>query len=106
MNKLIELRENNKKTQVEIATAINTHPVTYNNYERGKAKPSIETLIKLADYYNVSLDYLVDRDFCNTLGFLTKEQFENFKVILNLPENSQSKVFGYATSLAEQHKDN
>ena len=55
------LRIENNKTQREIAIAINITDKNYQKLEYGTSKPSFDTLIKLADYYNVSLDYLVGR---------------------------------------------
>lgn len=101
MMRLKELRKQEKKNQSEIANQLQIPLMTYNNYENEKSEPNIETLIKLANYYNVSLDYLVGRDFGNELGYLTQEQFENFKLIMKLNAINQYKVFGYATSLLE-----
>ena len=49
------------KTQKEIANILNIATNTYTQYETGKRKISIEDLIKLADYYLISLDILVGR---------------------------------------------
>ena len=57
-----ELREDNDKKQLELARYLNVKPNTYSNYECGKINVQIDTLIKIADFYNVSLDYLVGRD--------------------------------------------
>lgn len=35
---------------------------TYSNYEAGNREPDLDTLKKIADYYEVSADYLLDRD--------------------------------------------
>lgn len=59
--KLLELRKYNKKTQKEVANKLNIGATTLLNYEKGITEPDIETLIKLADYYKVSLDYLCER---------------------------------------------
>lgn len=58
---LRDLRKEHGKTQKEIAEAINITDRTYGHYETGKREPSIDTLIKIADYYKVSLDILVGR---------------------------------------------
>lgn len=55
------LRKDNNKTQKELAAYLNTTQTTYSKYELGKINIPIDILIKLADYYNVSLDYLVGR---------------------------------------------
>lgn len=56
------LREDNDKTQSELAKYLNIKQTTYSKYELGKINIPIEAFIKLADYYNVSIDYLVGRD--------------------------------------------
>lgn len=56
------LREDNDKTQKELAEYLNIKQTTYSKYELGKINIPIEMLIKLADYYDVSLDYLTGRN--------------------------------------------
>ena len=56
------LREDADKTQTEIAEYLNIKQTTYSKYELGKINVPIEMLIKIADYYDVSLDYLVGRN--------------------------------------------
>ena len=55
------LREDNDKVQVELAEYLNVKQTTYSKYELGKINVPVEVLIKLADYYDVTLDYLVGR---------------------------------------------
>ena len=55
------LREDNDKLQIEMATYLNIRQTTYSKYELGKINVPVEVLIKIADYYDVSLDYLVGR---------------------------------------------
>ena len=56
------LREDNDKTQKELAEYLNIKQTTYSKYELVKINIPIEMLIKLADFYDVSLDYLTGRD--------------------------------------------
>ena len=58
---ILYLREVNEKTQKEIANYINVTQTTYSKYERGAINIPIDVIIKLADYYDVSVDYLVGR---------------------------------------------
>ena len=58
---LKELRKNNKITQTQIANAVELSERNYQYLEYGTIKPSYDTLLKLADYFDVSLDYLVGR---------------------------------------------
>lgn len=55
------LREDNDKLQIELAEYLGVKQTTYSKYELGKINIPIDILIKLADFYNVSLDYLVGR---------------------------------------------
>lgn len=52
------LREDSDKTQQEIANYLGTSQTMYARYERGANEMPIRHLIKLAEYYHVSLDYL------------------------------------------------
>lgn len=55
------LREDNDKKQQELADYLNVKQTTYSKYELGKINIPIEVFIKLADYYHVSIDYIVGR---------------------------------------------
>ncbi len=56
-----DLREDHDKTQREIAEMLNMQLTVYQRYERGERELPLWAAIRLADYYNVSLDYLVSR---------------------------------------------
>ncbi len=56
-----DLREDNDKTQKDIAKLLNMQLTVYQRYERGERELPLWAAIKLADYYNVSIDYLVGR---------------------------------------------
>lgn len=56
-----DLREDRDEKQKNIADYLGIKQTTYSKYELGRINIPIEMLIKLADYYNVSLDYLVGR---------------------------------------------
>ena len=60
------LREDNDKKQIELAEYLNIKQTTYSKYELGKINIPIEVFIKLADYYDVSIDYLVGRSIKKT----------------------------------------
>ena len=53
------LREDNDKKQQELADYLNVKQTTYSKYELGKVNIPIEVFMKLADYYDVSVDYLL-----------------------------------------------
>lgn len=55
------IREDNDVTQQQMAELLNVSQNTYSQYETGKIEWTASTLIKIADYFNVSVDYLLDR---------------------------------------------
>lgn len=55
------LREDHDLTQEYVATYLKINRVVYNRYENGIREIPINLLIKLADFYNVSIDYMVNR---------------------------------------------
>lgn len=61
-NRLRYLREKEGLTQTNIANTLHIGQSTYNRYERGVREPDHETLKKIADYFHVSLDFLLKHD--------------------------------------------
>ena len=59
--RLRDLREDNDLTQEECAKIAFISKKSYIRYEKGERVPPIDTMKTLAEYYNVSLDYLVER---------------------------------------------
>ena len=55
------IREDRDIKQKEIAKLLNVSQNTYSQYETGVISLTADVLIKLADYYDVSVDYLLDR---------------------------------------------
>ena len=59
IKRLRDLREDHDMTQQEVADYLNTSQTMYARYERGANELPIRHLIKLAELYNVSVDYLL-----------------------------------------------
>ncbi|MBQ8215040.1 MAG: helix-turn-helix transcriptional regulator [Clostridia bacterium] len=57
-----DLREDHDKTQRQIAEFLHMQLTVYQRYERGERELPLWAAIKLADYYGVTLDYLVGRE--------------------------------------------
>ena len=55
------IREDKDIKQKDIAKYLNVSQNTYSQYETGVISLTAEVLIKIADFYNVSIDYLLDR---------------------------------------------
>lgn len=62
--RLKEIRRSKGISQLKLAMDLNTNQNTISRYETGQREPSIGELIRIADYFNVSLDYLVGRTDC------------------------------------------
>lgn len=60
-NRLRDLREDADLTQTQIAQMLPCDQSLYSKYERGERELPLGLAIKLADFYHVSLDYLVGR---------------------------------------------
>lgn len=62
MERLKMLRSARGVLQKDIAALLGIDRTTYVKYEKGVSEPSIETLLKLADYFGVSVDFLLGRE--------------------------------------------
>lgn len=59
--RLKDLREDNDLKQVQIAELLGIHQAIYSRYERGAQNIPLEHLLFLADYYDVSTDFILGR---------------------------------------------
>lgn len=84
--RLRELRNKSGLTQNEIATKLGVSGQTILNWENGIYEPKINQLIQLADLFNVTVDYLIERKnnemtvdaICKELEKISKEKIINF----------------------------
>ena len=60
-NRLRELRTEKGLSQKEFAKILNTTNSSVCDWECGRTEPSLETLVKIADYFNVCTDYILGR---------------------------------------------
>ena len=60
-NRIKDLREDHDMRQSDLANAVGIDQRTISNYETGKTNPDSEALIRIADFFGVSIDYLVGR---------------------------------------------
>lgn len=59
--RICDLREDKDLTQKQMGEILSCSQRVYSNYERGELDIPTEILIKLADFHNVSVDYLLNR---------------------------------------------
>lgn len=63
LKRLKDLREDRDISIQEMLDLLHVSRTTYYNYESGNSFPTFDTLIKIADYFNVSVDFLIGRDY-------------------------------------------
>lgn len=73
MNRIRELRENAELRQIDVANATGIDQKTLSNYETEKTNPDSYSLLRLADFFDVSIDYLVGR-IDNPVFTVSKEE--------------------------------
>lgn len=89
---LLNLRKRLGLTQQQVADALGINVVTYYGYEKERSDPSLKMLIRLADFYNVSLDYLCGYQTQSGLfGNLNDQQLNIVKNLENL-NDEQLKI--------------
>ena len=98
--RLTELRKQKKISQEELAKKIGVHQNVIGRYERGEARPSIELASKLANVFEVSLDYLVG----NTDLELDKTILEKVITIQKLPEEDKHCIMYSLDGLIQHAK--
>ena len=76
MTKLKELRKEHKLSMKELGKILGLSESTISLYEAGKREPDIKTLIKIADYFKVSVDVLIGRNETNEDDILDTEHGE------------------------------
>ena len=60
-DRIIQLKKERKLLQKDIASSVGLSLRAYQYYEKGQHEPTLSVLLRLADYFDVSLDYLVGR---------------------------------------------
>lgn len=75
--RLKELRQKANKSQKEMANLLNMSQTGYSSYEIGRTDPDIETLKKIAQYFHVTIDYLVENE---TPYLIDKSQFTDIQL--------------------------
>lgn len=84
MLNLKSFREKLGLKQNEMAEIMHVSRVSYCNYENGINEPSLESLILIADYFHVSVDYLLGRNENSNFVSFTREEVENLIRASNL----------------------
>lgn len=78
-DKLRTLIKERNMTQKELALHLNIAPSTLGSYVQNTREPDFSTLKLLADYFNVSIDYLLNHDLDKTISKTEKEMLRIFR---------------------------
>ena len=106
-DKLRCLIEERNLTQKRVATDLNIAPSTIGGYVQGSSEPDFETLKILADYFDVSTDYLLNVKTGNVNNFLEDELLRVFRSMTTEQQSlfiEQGKVFVKANITKEKVK--
>lgn len=105
--KIKELRQKNKISQSQIAEYLQMSQTGYSQYETGRTEPDIKTLIAIAKYFHVSVDYLIDYEQPNKLDMtsLTKTQTNCINMILQLEPKQLDRAEAYLTAQIDANKE-
>ncbi len=100
--RLKDLRESRDLTQVRFAEILNMTSSTISKYERGDLEPNNDTIIKIADFFDVSVDYLLGRtnDKNGSINITTIAAHSDN----DLTEEEREKVREFAKFLKSQRK--
>lgn len=81
---LIKLRQNKKLTQSELGKQLNYSDKSISKWEHGEAVPPIEVLKTIADFYNVSVDFLINDNDENLFEKLNRTNTKANKIIITM----------------------
>lgn len=99
-DRLTFLRKKHNKTQQQVAEYLGITRPAYTAYETGSRKPDYETIEKLADYYDVSVDFLFGRE-----DQYYEEAERLYEKILELPEEKRKLALKLLDSMIDQMKE-
>ena len=100
--RLKAIRKECNLTQRDVYTKIDMSANGYASYEQGRTEPNVETLVKLANIFECTVDYLIGRENENGIIILQnspKSQIEEIYERLN--RQNQIKALGYLTGLLD-----
>lgn len=78
------LRESKGLSKKQVAEDLNLPYTTYRNYENNVCEPNSEVLVKIAEYFEISIDWLLDYKPKNKNSPVINKQWEVFEKKLNL----------------------
>ncbi len=109
--KLRNLREHQEFSQKEAAEKLNIAPATYSRYERGVREPDFNTLKRIANFFHVSIDYLLDNEDDIALETAPILEFDcwvmngNYTINQRFPNESERRTIRDIVQAIYKNKD-
>ena len=115
MERLKELRTAQKLTQQQMADYLGVDRTTYVKYETDKSEPTFDTLQKLADYFGVTVDFLMGRDTIEKPAATMDDELneyleelknrEDMRMLFSLAKGATKEDFMQAVKIIEALRD-
>lgn len=109
--RLRDLRRQHKETQQELAAVLGISKSSVNMYERGEREPGFGILERLADHYNVSIDYLMGLDYDwnldpdSRLSEIPSSMFDHWMSLYNRPEDVWNCWLAYCAATERDQEE-
>lgn len=103
MNQIKLLRKAKKITQKQLGDVLGVAESTISMYESGNRQPDVDTMRKIADYFNVTIDYLIGGE---NISSSDKDELDEkiIKIFGSLSEADQAQILDYARYLLMREK--
>lgn len=104
-NRIKELRQKNHMSQIRLSIELEVSQETVSAYENGKYYPSFQTLLKLSDIFNASIDYIMGvSDMTKTSEFLNEKESEVIDIFRSLNRMEQELAIAYLNGMRDSSK--
>ena len=107
MERIVKIRQQKSLTQADVARYLKITQQTYSSYETGKRQMNFETLCMLADFYEVSADYLLGRQDA-VPSFLNEEErtmIAQYRVLEEYAKDAVKNSLAFEYSRASKKED-
>lgn len=105
LERILKLIEDSGLTDAAICQELSLGNGVIGKWRHGKQKPSLDAVTKLAQFFNVSIDYLVSGEQTPSPYQLTKEELDWIHLIHKLPKEKQiefrGELIGYLKALSD-----
>lgn len=108
LERIAELRKEKHLNQIGLGLRLNVSQKMISAYENGTHQPSIDTLKHMADYFNVSVDYLIgNTDIRTPVDQLSKEglsgnELQMLDIFKTLDNDEQQRAIGIVYALSQE----